>query len=165
MNFGLKPYPKIGVNKNVNEKTENKICHDGVIFHGDPVSKLQDRIKRRQGKEKIYGIFQGCFYEDDLIFSNMYYGNNKEAIAFIVTDLKNRIFLIRENGNLQKNDLWKNFNLTNLFGDVKTGISHVSLDSSSTENGSDVNFLGFYANENNDIKNEKSICVVKINEK
>ena len=165
MNFGLKPYPKIGVNKNINEKTEIKICSDNVIFHGDPVSKLENKIKRRQDKEEIYGIFQGCFYQDDLIFSNMYYGNNKEATAFIVTDLKNRIFLVRENGNLQKNDLWKNFNLTSLFGDVETGISHVSLDSLSTNNGLDVNFLGFYANENNDTKNQKSICVVKINEK
>ena len=95
-----------------------------------------------------------------------YNGKNQTVTAFIATNLKDRIFLIRENGNLNKLDLWKNMNITTDFGDMTTGTSSVKLDSYNVSDEKlDVNFLGFYSNFENDTNNKNSICVVKINEK
>ena len=117
--------------------------------------------------QDIFGIFLGCMYDKEIpFFSKMYNGKNQTVTAFIATNLKDRIFLIRENGNLNKLDLWKNMNITTDFGDMTTGTSSVKLDSYNVSDEKlDVNFLGFYSNFENDTNNKNSICVVKINEK
>tara|TARA_R100000742_G_C4277788_1_gene99950 strand:+ start:1472 stop:1987 length:516 start_codon:yes stop_codon:yes gene_type:complete len=165
--FGLKPYPKIGINTIRDEKTRHEICSEKVIFHGDPVSKINNKIERRSKGQDIFGIFLGCMYDKEIpFFSKMYNGKNQTVTAFIATNLKDRIFLIRENGNLNKLDLWKNMNITTDFGDMTTGTSSVKLDSYNVSDEKlDVNFLGFYSNFENDTNNKNSICVVKINEK
>ena len=55
--FGLKPYPKIGINTIRDEKTRHEICSEKVIFHGDPVSKINNKIERRSKGQDIFGIF------------------------------------------------------------------------------------------------------------
>ena len=165
--FGLKPYIKIGDNNYKGEKTEHEIESESVIFFGDPVTLENNTIIRRSDiTKKIIGVFMGCmYYGDKPYFSKMYYGKNKKALAFIASDL-DKLFLIRESGNLNKSSLWKYVNLTSAFGDHRSKTSLIELDSNSVSDEKlDVNLLGFYSSFGNDTTSKNSIWVVKINEK
>ena len=147
--FGLRPYRKLDGTPLVGAQNRYTIAsnYGTAIFQGDMVIPVTGgNIERYPGNTStaVVGVFNGCFYTDPTTqkptFSNYYPGSVAAAdiTAFVVDD-PDAVFLVDADATFARADLFQNYSLTAVSGNIKTGNSSQQLDVS--ESGTNATFI------------------------
>ena len=147
--FGLRPYRKLDGTPLVGAQNRYTVANNygTAIFQGDMVIPVTGgNIERYPGNTStaVVGVFNGCFYTDPTTqkptFSNYYPGSVAAAdiTAFVVDD-PDAVFLVDADATFARADLFQNYSLTAVSGNIKTGNSEQQLDVS--ESGTNATFI------------------------
>jgi hypothetical protein len=147
--FGLRPYRKLDGTPLVGAQNRYTVANNygTAIFQGDMVIPVTGgNIERYPGNTStaVVGVFNGCFYTDPTTqkptFSNYYPGSvvTADITAFIVDD-PDAVFLVDADATFARADLFQNYSLTAVSGNIKTGNSSQQLDVS--ESGTNATFI------------------------
>ena len=147
--FGLRPYRKLDGTPLVGAQNRYTVANNygTAIFQGDMVIPVTGgNIERYPGNTStaVVGVFNGCFYTDPTTqkptFSNYYPGGivTADITAFIVDD-PDAVFLVDADATFARADLFQNYSLTAVSGNIKTGNSSQQLDVS--ESGTNATFI------------------------
>jgi hypothetical protein len=147
--FGLRPYRKLDGTPLVGAQNRYTVANNygTAIFQGDMVIPVTGgNIERYPGNTStaVVGVFNGCFYTDPTTqkptFSNYYPGSVAAAdiTAFVVDD-PDAVFLVDADATFARADLFQNYSLTAVSGNIKTGNSSQQLDVS--ESGTNATFI------------------------
>ena len=147
--FGLRPYRKLDGTPLVGAQNRYTVANNygTAIFQGDMVIPVTGgNIERYPGNTStaVVGVFNGCFYTDPTTqkptFSNYYPGTVAAAdiTAFVVDD-PDAVFLVDADATFARADLFQNYSLTAVSGNIKTGNSSQQLDVS--ESGTNATFI------------------------
>jgi len=147
--FGLRPYRKLDGTPLVGAQNRYTIAssYATAIFQGDLVVPVTTgNIERYAGNtsDAVVGVFNGCFYTDPTTqkptFKNYYPGGvaASDITAFVVDD-PDAVFLVDADATFARADIFKNYSLTTVSGNTKTGISSQQLDVETS--GTDTTFV------------------------
>ena len=147
--FGLRPYRKLDGTPLVGAQNRYTIAsgYATAIFQGDMVVPVTGgNVERYPGNTSIavVGVFNGVFYTDPTTqkptFKNYYPGGvaASDITAFVVDD-PDAVFLIDADATFARADLFQNYSLTAVSGNIKTGNSLQQLDVS--ESGTNATFI------------------------
>jgi hypothetical protein len=147
--FGLRPYRKLDGTPLVGAQNRYTVANNygTAIFQGDMVIPVTGgNIERYPGNTStaVVGVFNGCFYTDPTTqkptFSNYYPGSvaTADITAFVVDD-PDAVFLVDADATFARADLFQNYSLTAVSGNIKTGNSSQQLDVS--ESGTNATFI------------------------
>ena len=136
--FGLRPYRKLDGTPLVGAQNRYTIAssYATAIFQGDLVIPVAaGNVERYAGNtsDAVVGVFNGCFYTDPTTqkptFKNYYPGGvaASDITAFVVDD-PDAVFLVDADATFARADIFKNYSLTTVSGNTKTGISSQQLD-------------------------------------
>ena len=136
--FGLRPYRKLDGTPLVGAQNRYTIAssYATAIFQGDLVVPVAaGNVERYAGNtsDAVVGVFNGCFYTDPTTqkptFKNYYPGGvaASDITAFVVDD-PDAVFLVDADAAFARADIFKNYSLTTVSGNTKTGISSQQLD-------------------------------------
>ena len=136
--FGLRPYRKLDGTPLVGAQNRYTIAssYATAIFQGDLVVPVAaGNVERYAGNtsDAVVGVFNGCFYTDPTTqkptFKNYYPGGvaASDITAFVVDD-PDAVFLVDADATFARADIFKNYSLTTVSGNTKTGISSQQLD-------------------------------------
>jgi hypothetical protein len=136
--FGLRPYRKLDGTPLVGAQNRYTIAssYATAIFQGDLVIPVgAGNVERYAGNtsDAVVGVFNGCFYTDPTTqkptFKNYYPGGvaASDITAFVVDD-PDAVFLVDADDTFARADIFKNYSLTTVSGNTKTGISSQQLD-------------------------------------
>jgi len=142
--FGLRPYRKLDGTPLVGAQNRYtiKAGYATAIFQGDlvvPTSTGNIERATAGSSAAVVGVFNGVFYNDPTTgkptFKNYYPGGvtpSQGDITAAVVDDPDAVFLIDSDEAFTRADLFTNYSITNVTGNVQTGISKVQLDKSAT---------------------------------
>jgi hypothetical protein len=147
--FGLRPYRKLDGTPLVGAQNRYTIVsgYATAIFQGDLVIPVTGgNIERYPGNTStaVVGVFNGVFYTDPTTqkptFKNYYPGGvaASDITAFVVDD-PDAVFLVDADATFARADLFQNYSLTAVSGNVTTGNSLQQLDVSVS--GTDTTFV------------------------
>jgi hypothetical protein len=147
--FGLRPYRKLDGTPLVGAQNRYTIAsgYATAIFQGDMVVPVTGgNVERYPGNTStaVVGVFNGVFYTDPTTqkptFKNYYPGGvaASDITAFVVDD-PDAVFLIDADATFARADLFQNYSLTAVSGNIKTGNSLQQLDVS--ESGTNATFI------------------------
>ena len=147
--FGLRPYRKLDGTPLVGAQNRYTIAsgYATAIFQGDMVIPVAGgNVERYPGNTStaVVGVFNGVFYTDPTTqkptFKNYYPGGvaASDITAFVVDD-PDAVFLIDADATFARADLFQNYSLTAVSGNIKTGNSLQQLDVS--ESGTNATFI------------------------
>jgi hypothetical protein len=147
--FGLRPYRKLDGTPLVGAQNRYTIAsgYATAIFQGDMVIPVTGgNVERYPGNTStaVVGVFNGVFYTDPTTqkptFKNYYPGGvaASDITAFVVDD-PDAVFLIDADATFARADLFQNYSLTAVSGNIKTGNSLQQLDVS--ESGTNATFI------------------------
>ena len=147
--FGLRPYRKLDGTPLVGAQNRYTVANNygTAIFQGDMVIPVTGgNIERYPGNTStaVVGVFNGVFYTDPTTqkptFKNYYPGGVAAAdiTAFVVDD-PDAVFLVDADATFARADLFQNYSLTAVSGNIKTGNSSQQLDVS--ESGTNATFI------------------------
>ena len=136
--FGLRPYRKLDGTPLVGAQNRYTIAsgYATAIFQGDMVIPVTGgNVERYPGNTStaVVGVFNGVFYTDPTTqkptFKNYYPGGvaASDITAFVVDD-PDAVFLIDADATFARADLFQNYSLTAVSGNIKTGNSLQQLD-------------------------------------
>jgi len=136
--FGLKPVRKLDGSPFINAQNRYRIANNygTAIFQGDMVVPVgTGTIARHTANtsDAVIGVFNGVFYTDPTTqkptYANYYPGSiaADDITAFVIDD-PSVVYKIDSDGAFAVADIFKNFSVTNVSGNTKTGISEVQLD-------------------------------------
>ena len=140
--FGLRPYRKLDGTPLVGAQNRYTIAsgYATAIFQGDMVIPVTGgNVERYPGNTStaVVGVFNGVFYTDPTTqkptFKNYYPGGvaASDITAFVVDD-PDAVFLIDADATFARADLFQNYSLTAVSGNIKTGNSLQQLDVSAS---------------------------------
>jgi hypothetical protein len=174
--FGLRPYRKLDGTPLVGAQNRYTVANNygTAIFQGDMVIPVTGgNIERYPGNTStaVVGVFNGCFYTDPTTqkptFSNYYPGSvvTADITAFIVDD-PDAVFLVDADATFARADLFQNYSLTAVSGNIKTGNSSQQLDVS--ESGTNATFIVQAIDisqdpDNSDVSSPNANILVRIN--
>jgi hypothetical protein len=136
--FGLKPVRKLDGSPFINAQNRYRIANNygTAIFQGDMVVPVATGTIARHTantSDAVIGVFNGVFYTDPTTqkptYANYYPGSiaADDITAFVIDD-PSVVYKIDSDGAFAVADIFKNFSVTNVSGNTKTGISEVQLD-------------------------------------
>jgi hypothetical protein len=136
--FGLRPYRKLDGTPLVGAQNRYTIASNyaTAIFQGDLVIPVTGgNIERYPGNTStaVVGVFNGVFYTDPTTqkptFKNFYPGGvaASDITAFVVDD-PDAVFLVDADATFARADLFQNYSLTAVSGNITTGNSLQQLD-------------------------------------
>jgi len=136
--YGLKPARQLNGSPFINAQNRYRIAanYGTAIFQGDlvvPVTTGGIQRFTAGTTTEVVGVFNGVFYTDPTTqkptFSNFYPGTvNASDIIATVIDAPDTVYEIKADAVFAVADLFRNYQVTNLSGSTKTGISQVMLD-------------------------------------
>jgi hypothetical protein len=136
--FGLRPARKLDGSPFINAQNRYRIANNygTAIFQGDlvvPVATGTIARHTANTSDAVVGVFNGVFYTDPTTqkptFKNYYPGSvAADDIVANVIDDPDVVYKIDCDGAFAVADIFKNFSVTNVTGNTKTGISKVQLD-------------------------------------
>tara|TARA_B110000285_G_scaffold78885_1_gene90835 strand:+ start:79 stop:654 length:576 start_codon:yes stop_codon:yes gene_type:complete len=136
--FGLRPYRKLDGTPLVGAQNRYTVANNygTAIFQGDMVIPVTGgNIERYPGNTStaVVGVFNGVFYTDPTTqkptFKNYYPGGvaTNDITAFVIDD-PDAVFLADADATFARADLYQNYSLTAVSGNIKTGNSLQQLD-------------------------------------
>ena len=136
--FGLRPSRQLNGSPFINAQNRYRVLNTNVtsIFQGDLVAPTADGTVVRtvaNTSATSVGVFNGCFYTDPTTqkptWKNYLPGSTvaSDIVAFVI-DSPDTVFEVNANGVFAVADIFKNFSVNNVTGNIKTGISYVQLD-------------------------------------
>jgi len=144
--FGLRPYKSLNGSpwNNAQNKYTIKSNYGTAIFQGDlviPTSTGNIERHTAGNSSNVVGVFNGVFYTDPTTkkptFSNYYPGSivASDIVANVIDD-PDTLFLMDADAAFTRDNLYKNYSVTNVTGNTATGISKVQLDVSTGDSAS-----------------------------
>ena len=144
--FGLRPYKSLNGSpwNNAQNKYTIKSNYGTAIFQGDlviPTSTGNIERHTAGNSSNVVGVFNGVFYTDPTTkkptFSNYYPGSivASDIVANVIDD-PDTLYLMDANAAFTRDNLYKNYSVTNVTGNTATGISKVQLDVSTGDSAS-----------------------------
>ena len=136
--FGLRPSRQLNGSPFINAQNRYRILSTNItsIFQGDLVTPTADGTVVRtvaNTSATSVGVFNGCFYTDPTTqkptWKNYLPGSTvaSDIVAFVI-DAPDTVFEVNANGVFAVADIFKNFSVNNVTGNIQTGISYVQLD-------------------------------------
>ena len=136
--FGLRPSRQLNGSPFINAQNRYRIAsgNSTSIFQGDLVKPMASgQISRyvANTSDTVVGVFNGCFYTDPTTQKPTWKNylpssvNASDIVAFVI-DAPDTVFEVNANGVFAVADIFKNFSVNNVTGNIKTGISYVQLD-------------------------------------
>jgi hypothetical protein len=175
--FGLRPIGNLSATG-----TQKQFAYEiadnqsGAIYQGDLVTVFDGYlVKFAPGSHSAaVGVFNGCSYTDPNTgkptWKNYYPGSVNITSGKIVADViddPNQLFIIQADEDIVQADIGKNADVTaSTTGSTTTGVSAMTLDSSTVANTAALNLkiVGKYEAPGNDFGTNYTVVVVKINE-
>lgn len=144
--FGLRPYKSLNGSpwNNAQNKYTIKSNYGTAIFQGDlviPTSTGNIERHTAGNSSNVVGVFNGVFYTDPTTkkptFSNYYPGSivASDIVANVIDD-PDTLYLMDADAAFTRDNLYKNYSVTNVTGNTATGISKVQLDVSTGDSAS-----------------------------
>jgi hypothetical protein len=144
--FGLRPYKSLNGSpwNNAQNKYTIKSNYGTAIFQGDlviPTSTGNIERHTAGNASNVVGVFNGVFYTDPTTkkptFSNYYPGSivASDIVANVIDD-PDTLYLMDADAAFTRDNLYKNYSVTNVTGNTATGISKVQLDVSTGDSAS-----------------------------
>jgi hypothetical protein len=174
--FGLRPSRQLNGSPFINAQNRYRIAsgNSTSIFQGDLVKPLSTGTISRAvagDSDAVVGVFNGCFYTDPTTqkptFSNFYpQSTNASDITAFVIDGPDTVFEVNANAVFAVADLFQNYSINNVSGNIQTGISLVQLDvsKSGTAGTFVVQAIDISQNpNNNDVATSNANIMVRIN--
>ena len=138
--YGLRPVRKLDGSPFINAQNRYRIKagYATAIFQGDLVIPTSTGFIQRATagtSAAVVGVFNGVFYNDPTTqkptWKNYYPGSvtptQGDIIASVIDDPE-VVYSVDSDGAFAVADIFKNFSITNVTGNVQTGISKVQLD-------------------------------------
>ena len=136
--FGLRPSRQLNGSPFINAQNRYRVLNTNItsIFQGDLVAPTADGTVVRtvaNTSATSVGVFNGCFYTDPTTqkptWKNYLPGSTvaSDIVAFVI-DAPDTVFEVNANGVFAVADIFKNFSVNNVTGNIQTGISYVQLD-------------------------------------
>ena len=136
--FGLRPSRQLNGSPFINAQNRYRVLNTNItsIFQGDLVAPTANGTVVRtvaNTSTTAVGVFNGCFYTDPTTqkptWKNYLPGSTvaSDIIAFVI-DAPDTVFEVNANGVFAVADIFKNFSVNNVTGNIQTGISYVQLD-------------------------------------
>jgi hypothetical protein len=136
--FGLRPSRQLNGSPFINAQNRYRVATDNStnIYQGDVVIPFASGTVGRaiaNTSTAAVGVFNGCFYTDPTTQKptwKNYLPSSVDAsdiVAFVI-DAPDTVFEVNANGVFGVADIFKNFSVNNVTGNIQTGISYVQLD-------------------------------------
>lgn len=136
--FGLRPSRQLNGSPFINAQNRYRVAtnNSSNIYQGDVVIPFTSGTIGRaiaNTSTPAVGVFNGCFYTDPTTQKptwKNYLPSSVAAsdiVAFVI-DAPDTVFEVNANGVFAVADIFKNFSVNNVTGNIQTGISYVQLD-------------------------------------
>jgi hypothetical protein len=136
--FGLRPSRQLNGSPFINAQNRYRVATNNStnIYQGDVVIPFNSGTVGRavaNTSTPAVGVFNGCFYTDPTTQKptwKNYLPSSVDAsdiVAFVI-DAPDTVFEVNANGVFGVADIFKNFSVNNVTGNIQTGISYVQLD-------------------------------------
>ena len=136
--FGLRPSRQLNGSPFINAQNRYRVATNNStnIYQGDVVIPFDSGTVGRavaNTSTAAVGVFNGCFYTDPTTqkptWKNYLPGSTvaSDIVAFVI-DAPDTVFEVNANGVFGVADIFKNFSVNNVTGNIQTGISYVQLD-------------------------------------
>jgi hypothetical protein len=136
--FGLRPSRQLNGSPFINAQNRYRVATDNStnIYQGDVVIPFSSGTVGRavaNTSTPAVGVFNGCFYTDPTTQKPTWKNylpssvNASDIVAFVI-DAPDTVFEVNANGVFAVADIFKNFSVNNVTGNIQTGISYVQLD-------------------------------------
>ena len=136
--FGLRPSRQLNGSPFINAQNRYRVATDNStnIYQGDVVIPFSSGTVGRavaNTSTPAVGVFNGCFYTDPTTQKPTWKNylpssvNASDIVAFVI-DAPDTVFEVNANGVFGVADIFKNFSVNNVTGNIQTGISYVQLD-------------------------------------
>jgi hypothetical protein len=136
--FGLRPSRQLNGSPFINAQNRYRVATNNStnIYQGDVVIPFDSGTVGRavaNTSTPAVGVFNGCFYTDPTTQKptwKNYLPSSVDAsdiVAFVI-DAPDTVFEVNANGVFGVADIFKNFSVNNVTGNIQTGISYVQLD-------------------------------------
>jgi hypothetical protein len=136
--FGLRPSRQLNGSPFINAQNRYRVATNNStnIYQGDVVIPFDSGTVGRavaNTSTPAVGVFNGCFYTDPTTqkptWKNYLPGSTvaSDIVAFVI-DAPDTVFEVNANGVFGVADIFKNFSVNNVTGNIQTGISYVQLD-------------------------------------
>ena len=136
--FGLRPSRQLNGSPFINAQNRYRVATNNStnIYQGDVVIPFNSGTVGRavaNTSTPAVGVFNGCFYTDPTTqkptWKNYLPGSTvaSDIVAFVI-DAPDTVFEVNANGVFGVADIFKNFSVNNVTGNIQTGISYVQLD-------------------------------------
>ena len=136
--FGLRPSRQLNGSPFINAQNRYRVATNNStnIYQGDVVIPFISGTVGRaiaNTSTPAVGVFNGCFYTDPTTqkptWKNYLPGSTvaSDIVAFVI-DAPDTVFEVNANGVFAVADIFKNFSVNNVTGNIQTGISYVQLD-------------------------------------
>ena len=147
--FGLRPSRQLNGSPFINAQNRYRVAtnNSSNIYQGDVVIPFTSGTIGRavaNTSTPAVGVFNGCFYTDPTTQKPTWKNylpssiNASDIVAFVI-DAPDTVFEVNANGVFAVADIFKNFSVNNVTGNIQTGISYVQLDVSNS--GTDSTYL------------------------
>ena len=174
--FGLRPSRQLNGSPFINAQNRYRITANNAtaIFQGDLVIPKTDGTIGRYvagTTNAVVGVFNGCFYTDPTTqkptWRNYYPAStNASDITAFVIDGPDTVFEINASGTVAIAGLFLNYDVVNVTGNTKTGISYVQLDQGSANTTNTLPLMAIDISQdptNSDVAASNANIVVRIN--
>jgi hypothetical protein len=136
--FGLRPSRQLNGSPFINAQNRYRVATNNStnIYQGDVVIPFNSGTVGRavaNTSTPAVGVFNGCFYTDPTTQKPTWKNylpssvNASDIVAFVI-DAPDTVFEVNANGVFGVADIFKNFSVNNVTGNIQTGISYVQLD-------------------------------------
>jgi len=147
--FGLRPSRQLNGSPFINAQNRYRVAtnNSSNIYQGDVVIPFTSGTIGRavaNTSTPAVGVFNGCFYTDPTTQKPTWKNylpssvTATDIVAFVI-DAPDTVFEVNANGVFGVADIFKNFSVNNVTGNIQTGISYVQLDVSNS--GTDSTYL------------------------
>ena len=136
--FGLRPSRQLNGSPFINAQNRYRVATNNStnIYQGDVVIPFNSGTVGRavaNTSTAAVGVFNGCFYTDPTTQKPTWKNylpssvTATDIVAFVI-DAPDTVFEVNANGVFGVADIFKNFSVNNVTGNIQTGISYVQLD-------------------------------------
>jgi len=136
--FGLRPSRQLNGSPFINAQNRYRVATNNStnIYQGDVVIPFNSGTVGRavaNTSTPAVGVFNGCFYTDPTTQKPTWKNylpssvTATDIVAFVI-DAPDTVFEVNANGVFGVADIFKNFSVNNVTGNIQTGISYVQLD-------------------------------------
>jgi hypothetical protein len=147
--FGLRPSRQLNGSPFINAQNRYRVAinNSSNIYQGDVVIPFASGTIGRaiaNTSTPALGVFNGCFYTDPTTQKPTWKNylpssvTATDIVAFVI-DAPDTVFEVNANGVFAVADIFKNFSVNNVTGNIQTGISYVQLDTA--QSGTDSTYL------------------------